>query len=179
MIYQNLDNNYLKNFEFIKSKVNSLKTLHENITSKLYLIENEKIKTGISRASKTKPYKMTLTTIEPNCINKISCRTCLTDPKCVWCNNSNRCVIGDASGAFDGTCSEPNTFNYLQCPKNKCFLHTSCGECIKDLNCGWCKTFNKCIEGNHEKSIGLFCPVDYIHMLNYGRCVDHKKKLKT
>ena len=110
----------MKNFYLIKEKINSIKKLNENITNKLFLVENEKIKTGISRANKSKPYKNNLISIEPNCINKNSCRTCLEDPKCIWCRKSQRCLIGDSSGSFDGSCSAEADFSYLQC-KNDCF----------------------------------------------------------
>ena len=136
------------------------------------MVENEKIKTGISRANKI-PYKNNLFSLEPNCFNRNSCRTCLEDPKCIWCQKSNKCMIGDSSGSFDGGCSKEGEFSYQQCPSNNCYKNESCGDCIKNFKCGWCRTVNKCVEGNSERSIGVYCPNNYIHMLNYGRCVVH------
>ena len=101
----------------IKDKIDLLKKLTENITSKLFLMENEKVKTGISRANRIKPYKHRLTTIEPNCINRNSCKTCLADPKCIWCQKSQNCLVGDSSGSFDGTCSKQGDFSYIKCPR--------------------------------------------------------------
>ena len=108
--------------------------------------------------------------VQPKCLNRNSCRVCLEDPNCIWCNLDKKCTLGDQNGPYDGSCVK--SFNYSFCEKS-CFNYTSCNTCLSNELCGWCGQLNKCVEGNIRNSIGMICDSGYIHKVNQGRCSNH------
>lgn len=145
----------------------------KSLSDKLLLLENEYKKSKISNENSNSKNYFSLTknlNFEPKCVNRNSCRVCLEDPNCVWCNTENMCTVGDKSGPFDGSCFK--TFKYSYC-EDSCFNYNSCSKCVENPVCGWCNQINKCIEGNSKKSIGILCENGYVHRDNQGRCSNH------
>jgi len=152
---------------------NYLKRKYQEIEDKLELEENESKKSSISTSSlKQKKFFNTAydKTLEPKCVNRDSCRLCLQDPNCVWCDLANQCKFGDKNGPYDGSCL--NKFSYSYCSKS-CFSYSTCSSCINNENCGWCGELNKCVEGGFRGSIGFLCENGYIHREAQGRCSLH------
>ena len=160
-----------------------LKNLHDQasflimqdktLKNKVLFLENEYKKSKISGKNLKNNnffHGKNSAVIEPKCINSNSCRVCLEDPNCVWCNVDKKCTLGDQNGPFDGSCIK--TFSYSFCEKS-CFNYDSCNTCISDSLCGWCGQLDKCIEGNIRKAIGLLCETGYFHKGNQGRCSNH------
>ena len=105
---------------------------NENIKQRVFILEKQNEKEKISR-NLAKIGKNTNTQVlEPDCVNRISCSVCLEDPKCVWCNMSKRCTLGDMSGPYDGSC--PDLYSYTSCSENTCDINKTCTECIQMLN---------------------------------------------
>lgn len=113
--------------------------------------------------------------IEPKCVNRNSCRVCLEDPECLWCETNNTCKEGDSSGPYDGSCDK---FNFNSCGTKECIGVLSCEECISNTNCGWCSDLQKCTEGSKISPIGSICKGSYYHLFKQGRCRSHNSFLK-
>jgi hypothetical protein len=48
------------------------------------------------------------------CPLRQNCSDCLANPRCGWCESSQKCVDGDIIGPFDGTgCRQ---YHYTECP---------------------------------------------------------------
>lgn len=142
---------------------------NSELSRRIFALEKDKEKAQLSREMIKQGVSETLMSdlIEPECINRNSCRVCLEDPKCVWCSIEQKCKSGDLSGPFDGTCL--NTFQYSSCSTNKC-TSMSCSECIRDPSCGWCHSENRCMEGSERGSIGYLCSGKFIHLDNDKKC---------
>jgi hypothetical protein len=139
----------------------------------LTFFENERKKTNLSSQfiqGKIKLDSQNVRIIEPKCVNRDSCRVCLEDPSCVWCNLDRKCNLGDESGPIDGSCVK--SFNYSYCEKS-CLQLSSCSSCIQNSLCGWCGSLSKCIEGNSQRPIGIMCESGYFHKQAQGRCSNH------
>ena len=145
-------------------QANYMKQKDEFLQNKLFIIENEKKKTSIANEP-TNSFSL-----EPKCVNRNNCITCLEDPSCVWCSTNESCLIGDENGPLNGSCFRG--FKYSYC-NDSCFKHTSCSSCIEDTGCGWCGVFNKCIEGTARGSVGIICSNGYVNKAAQGRCSSH------
>jgi hypothetical protein len=170
IITNELKTNYIKKLDSLDNRVKALNSNYTTIEQRLNFIEREKEKLKILRSSSKVNKNNTI--IEPKCVNRGSCSTCLQDPSCVWCNTSNKCVLGDMYGSLDGSCSD---FKYATC--NISCNYKTCSECLSDINCGWCESSKRCIEGSSTAPISSTCSDNYIHKLK-GRCGTHSNFLK-
>jgi hypothetical protein len=160
----------------LKNKIDTLaqdtqlnKKLITEINQRLFSLETEKSKEQVSRNLMKNGIipSTSINQVEPGCLSRGSCRVCLEDPQCVWCNIEKKCKLGDMSGPYDGSCM--NSFEYSTCSNSSCFKHSSCSECIADHNCGWCGVLKKCIEGTPVAPLSL-CSNNYVHWGNSKIC---------
>lgn len=173
MLDQQYRSKKLNKLIYLIREANYLKRKYNDIQDKLSLEENEWKKSSISTSFlKNKKFFNTEyeRTLEPKCVNRDSCRLCLQDPSCVWCDLENRCKFGDKNGPYDGSCL--NKFSYSFCNKS-CFSYSSCTDCISNEKCGWCGGLNRCVEGGFHGAIGILCENGYIHIQAQGRCSNH------
>lgn len=174
-MYRDIKVNFKEKLDNLEKKFNTLDRNNHILNDRLFVLEKEKEKSQMVRNMMSKGgmsnFLSSSTIIEPECVNRNSCKVCLEDPKCTWCNIERKCKVGDMSGPLDGSCM--NSFDYSSCSSsNICSMFTSCNECIKSESCGWCD--NACIEGNGENSVGIYCPKQkFIHLNNKynSRCV--------
>lgn len=178
-VYTDLKENYKEKFSTILNKISQIQNQEEQIRQKLFFIEKEKEKTSLSRKFKKEAdFTQHGTMIEPSCVNRDSCRTCLEDSQCVWCAKSRQCVQGDIYGPYDGRCNKQGEFNYSNCEPNFCEKFSNCAQCLENVSCGWCSKTNSCMDGNERQSIGLLCPSkEYFHKMKQGRCGPHSSYL--
>ena len=74
--------------------------------------------------------------VESVCGKYVVCGTCLTNSKCGWCNEEQKCVDGDDIGPLGKQCK---SYNYKFCQGQACYAHQKCGSCIANHECGWCQ----------------------------------------
>jgi hypothetical protein len=176
-IYLDINQNYKEKLKSISSQIHEIEVKNKEIKDKLMTLEVERDKTSKSRKLKSEGIKKSPQIIEPKCINRNSCRTCLEDSECVWCSKLKKCVLGDMSGAYDGKCNGRNEFNYSKCDnENFCGKFETCTECLVNVNCGWCAVTNLCVEGTERSPLGdnYSCPIsNYFHKMKQGRCSSH------
>lgn len=78
-----------------------------------------------------------------NCGAQDNCMDCLAHD-CGWCDSTSTspsCMDGSEAGPTTGTCAAPEWRfgNTSQCHNpSHCTKITSCGDCVKDTDCGWC-----------------------------------------
>jgi len=149
----------------LTKKLENIEKTNFNLNQRVFLLEKEKEKSQMLR-SMTKNAE--IFTIQPDCMDRNSCRICLEDPKCVWCNIAKVCRPGDISGPYDGSCL--NSFEYSTCSQSLCFTYSSCSECIRNSSCGWCSEENKCLDGSEHGSLGVPCNSKFIHIKGSNRC---------
>jgi hypothetical protein len=174
-VYNDLNLNYKEKFNSLLNNVNKIQNQDEKIKQKLFFIEKEKEKTSMTRKLKKEgKFNQHGTLIEPSCVNRNSCRTCLEDSQCVWCAKTRQCVQGDIYGPYDGRCNKQGEFSYSKCEPNFCEQFSNCTQCIENVSCGWCSKTNSCMDGNERQPIGLLCPSkEYFHKMKQGRCGAH------
>jgi hypothetical protein len=168
-MYSDIQSGVKDRVDKLEKKFLENESSNNDLSRRVYAIEKEKEKEQLSRDMIKKGISQIQMNdlIEPECINRNSCRVCLEDPKCVWCSIEQKCKSGDLSGPFDGTCL--SSFQYSTCSSNICTSMT-CSECIRDPNCGWCNSENRCMEGSSKGSIGYMCSGKFIHLDNDQKC---------
>jgi hypothetical protein len=193
-IFRDMEVNYAHRIEIFMNRLDKVETTNKNLREKILEIEDKSQKEQIARQMKNlgmaddpikksrdndavnqvNPFNLQIKTsfFEPKCINRGSCRLCLEDPECVFCESSNSCKEGDSSGAFDGSCDK---FKFTSCDSEECLRIENCEECISNAKCGWCGDSNKCSEGGKFSMIGGICSGNYIHLFKQGRCRSHLK----
>jgi hypothetical protein len=172
---------YVDRFDEIVRKVSGLEKMDKILKQRLTIVEKESEKTGRTRSQIKQHGTFSIsssfnTILEPNCINRKNCRTCLEDSKCIWCDKSQKCKLGDISGTYDGSCSKHGEFHYSSCQNESfCNNFSNCTDCINNASCGWCGELNSCVEGGYKSPIGMMCVNGYVHKFAEGRCSIHSK----
>lgn len=174
-IFNSISNNLTK----INSK--NEKYLPSLMKSRKYLSRETKNKTQtvadfFNHINKYELYKNE-TLIEPECENRNSCRTCLENTNCIWCEQMKVCLLGNSKSDFYGKCTMPGTFMFEQCEKETeslCENYSSCSECLINPLCGWCEETHMCTDGNSNSAIGFDCKKNFYYHL-YG----HNQKCKV
>lgn len=180
-IYRQIQTNYEERLDSLFTILPQLQKSDEKNKQRMFILEKEKEKEGFFRKNlKNNVFNsQKANVIEPQCVNRNSCRVCLEDPSCIWCKSSNKCMLGDSSGSIDGSCNGNDLFFYSSCPltESKCGFKKTCTDCIQNKLCGWCEVNSICIEGTISKPIGLLCPdKNYFHLNKQGRCSSHSQQ---
>lgn len=195
-IFRDMEVNYAHRIETFMNRLDRVETTNKNLRQKILEIEEKNQKEQLGRQMKNlgisndplkkirdkdsltnkqiNPFNSDIKTsfLEPKCINRGSCRLCLEDPECVYCESNNTCKEGDSSGAFDGSCDK---FKFNNCGAEECKKIESCEECISNVKCGWCGDTDRCSEGGQFSMIGSVCTGNYYHLFKQGRCKSHLK----
>lgn len=175
-IYRDLKSTYKNRLDVLKNKVERMEKDEVSLRQKIQIIQKENDKVSMMRKEMTNgsAFIKKASLIEPECVNRGSCRTCLQNPKCIWCGKNNKCMLGDISGAYDGSCNSGEDFQFSSCEKKSfCNNFKTCTECLGNLSCGWCGELNMCLEGTYKSPIGVSCENSYFHQLAQGRCSAH------
>lgn len=170
--YESIFNSITNNLTEINLK--NEKYLHYLIKSNKYFSREAKNQTQtindfFKHINKFEVYKNG-TLIEPECENRNSCRTCLENTNCIWCEQMKACLLGDSKSDFYGKCTQPGTFMFDQCEKETetlCENYSSCSECLINPLCGWCEETHMCTDGNSNSAIGFDCKKNFYYHL-YG-----------
>ena len=174
-----INNQYGPIFNSISNNLTKINSKNEKylpflMKSRKYFSRETKNKTQtvadfFNHINKYELYK-NATLIEPECENRNSCRTCLENTNCFWCEQTKVCLLGDSKGDFYGKCTKPGTFMFDQCEKETeslCENYSSCSECLINPLCGWCEETHMCTDGNSNSAIGFDCKKNYYYHL-YG-----------
>jgi hypothetical protein len=164
-MYNDINSGVKLKVDELSKKFEKMQKENFSMEQRVFMLEKEKEKTQMVRTMNKNGKAFEL---EPDCLNRNSCRICLEDPKCVWCNIAKTCKPGDISGPYDASCL--NSFEYSSCSQNQCSKYSSCSECIRDISCGWCTSENKCMDGTEKGSLGLPCNSKFIHLKGSDRC---------
>ena len=88
-----------------------------------------------------------------------SCYQCTTAPSgnCGWCASTSTCSQGSVNGPTSGSCANWD-WQLSECPGScnydNCYSCTTTGK----GTCGWCKSYNQCLQGTASGPTGAFCP---------------------
>jgi len=89
---------------------------------------------------------------ESLCTQFTNCTSCSSMDQCGWCASSSTCYVGNSLGASSPkTCSGSWLWAKSECPteleEESCDKFSTCSDCSRRLNCGWCATTSSCTFG--------------------------------
>jgi len=91
----------------------------------------------------------------------IDCPSCMKCSDCGWCPSLKKCYLGNNNGPTGLECPATETegqwcYHSADCPM---FTATTCAECMKCTDCGWCQSNQKCYLGsNNGPNPPISCP---------------------
>merc|ERR1712032_1287769 len=125
--------------------------------------------------NKIKNIKNKLPNVDGNCGIYENCRSCTASETCGWCSLTNACVPGTKDGPSKGQCS---FFEFGSCSgPRSCDSYDKCGDCIKDVACGWCNKSGKQSRIDKKLNDSGECKEDFIHIWKNTNTCPHNKNM--